>query len=65
MRTIDRRVRRVEHLQTEDVTVAAIVASPAWADLRRTIVTALRPYPEATRALADALRAEMDRHAIP
>jgi hypothetical protein len=53
---MDRRVQRVAERQPRPITSADIVNSPAWWELRGAIVTALRPYPEARAAVAEALR---------
>lgn len=58
MRRIDERLAQVERVVGPRViTEADVVNSPAWKQLLALMVAALKPYPEASQAVVDHVRA--------
>jgi glutathione S-transferase len=58
MRRYDERLAQVERVVgPREFTAADLVASPEWRQLHALIVAALKPYPEASQAVVDHVRA--------
>lgn len=58
MRRYDERLAQVERVVgPREITEADVVNSPAWKQLLALMVAALRPYPEASQAVVDHVRA--------
>jgi hypothetical protein len=60
MNTMKRRLEKVELRYPRPVTTADILQSPAWQQIRRAVIDALEPYPDARIAVAEHLQAVLN-----